>query len=214
MPRKALLRIEVVTRYLTVDSHFAAVGVVGVADDPVVGVVGRVGGAVGQRSAAARRRIRDRASQAIAHVIISVGDGGVRPRFLRQLPLIVVGIIGDARGIRHRRPLAVGPELVVVGRHDRVAAVLIHDVRQPVQRVVSIARRAEHGPRRGLPGDALPVAYFVVAEGRDRPVWVRDRTQAVQDVVAIADGFSPRRGHAALVAQNVIVVVWAWIQYS
>ena len=31
MPRKALLRIEVVARYLPIDRRFAAVGVVGVA---------------------------------------------------------------------------------------------------------------------------------------------------------------------------------------
>ena len=47
MPRKALLRIEVLACELAVERGFAAVGVVGVTDDPVVGVVGRVGGAVG-----------------------------------------------------------------------------------------------------------------------------------------------------------------------
>ena len=92
MPRKALLRIEVVARRLAVDSHFAAVGIVGVTDDPVIGIVGRVGGAVGQRSAVARRRIRNRAGEAVAHVVISVGDGGVRSGFQRQLTLVVVSI--------------------------------------------------------------------------------------------------------------------------
>ena len=35
---------------------------------------------------------------------------------------------------------------------------------------------------------------------------MRHRGKAVQGVVAVADGLGPRRGHAALVAQNVVVV--------
>ena len=140
MPRKALLRIEDVASELPVDRGFAAVGVVSVADDPVVSIVGRVGGAVGQRGAVARCRIRDGAGEPVPYVIVRVGDGRVGPGFLRQLALIVVSISRGPRAVRDAGPFAVGPQLVVVGRHDRVAAVLIHDVSQPVQRVVGVSR--------------------------------------------------------------------------
>ena len=119
---------------------------------------------IGQRCTIARRHIRDRTGQAVADVVISVGNGRVRSGFQRQLALVVVGIVRDPRSIGDAAPLAIGPELVVVGRDDRVVAIDAHDV-----------------------------------------------GQATQQIVAVADRRAARSGHADLIAQNVVVVVWAWI---
>ena len=67
------------------------------ADDPVVGIVGRVSDAGDQCGAVARRRVRDRAGEPVPYGVVGIGDGRVRPRFQRQLALIVVGIIRDER---------------------------------------------------------------------------------------------------------------------
>ena len=75
------------------------------ADDPVIGIVGRVGAAVRQKRGC---RAGHRAGEPVAHIVVTIGDGGIRPRFLRQLALIVVGIARDPRGIRDAGPLAVG----------------------------------------------------------------------------------------------------------
>ena len=61
---------EVIRRCLPADRRFAAISVVGVTDDPIIGIVGRVGDPVDQRGAAARRRIRDGAGEAVAYIVI------------------------------------------------------------------------------------------------------------------------------------------------
>ena len=83
-------------------------------------------------------RIRDRAGESIAHIIVSVGDGGVRPRLLRQFALIVVDAVRDARGIRDAGPFAVCSQQVMIVRHDGIIAVAVYDVGQAVQRIVGV----------------------------------------------------------------------------
>ena len=90
--------------------------------------------------------------------------------------------------------------------HQAIAAVVIRDVGQAVQRVVSISRRAEHRACGISTGDILPVAHFVVSERRRRPVVMRHRLQAAENVVAVADRLAARRLHGDLVAQNIVVV--------
>ena len=76
--------------------------------------------------------------------------------------MIIIGIVSRAAVCRRAAlpdavPLAVETQAVVIRRDDSICAVLVHDVRQPVERIVSVARRAEDDPDGVGAGDRLPV---------------------------------------------------------
>ena len=91
----------------------------------VVEVVGVDRRAVDQCGSIARCRVRHRAGQPVADVSVGIGDGGIRPRFPRQLALVIVGVIG--RGIAgvgsalgDAGTLAVKPQAVVILGHQSI----------------------------------------------------------------------------------------------
>lgn len=222
--------LEVVEGRLPVDRRFVAVRIVGVRDrqgssrlagDAVVVVVGVACRAVDQRDAVRQRRRggsrspRDGLGQAIADVIIAIGDGGIRPGFLGQLALIVVGVVGCAAarrlaGLGDALALAVSPQAVVGLGHQAVAAIQVCDVGQPVQQVVGVDCRAEHDPGGVRTGDALAVTHLVVQERGHGVVRVRHCAETIEHVVAIRYGLARSRkawrGRANLVAQQVVGV--------
>lgn len=98
----------------------------------------------------------------------------------------------------------------MVGRQHRARTIRVHQVRQAVQGVVGVARRAKHHRRGVLPGHALPVAHLVIGEAGEEAVRVRHGTQPVVRVVAVEDALArsrqARRLHRHLVAGHVVVV--------
>jgi len=146
--------------------------------DAVVEVVGVDRRAVDQCGSIARCRVRHRAGQPVPDVIVSIGDGGIRPRFLGQLALVVVSVVRGSiaccrAALGDALALAVRPQDVVELGHYGVAAVLVDDVGQAVQRVIGVARRAEHRACCVGAGNALAVAHLVVTKQCHGAVRVR-----------------------------------------
>ena len=92
--------LEVVARRLPIHRRLVAVEVVSVRDaavdrgNAVIEVVGVDRRTVRQQRC---RGAGDSAGQAVPDIVIAVGDSAIRPRFLGQLALVIVGVIG--RGI-------------------------------------------------------------------------------------------------------------------
>lgn len=127
-------------------------GVRGAAVDrgsPVAEVVGIDRRAVDQRGAVAGRRVRHRAGQPVADVVVAVLDVGVGAILLGQLALVVVGIDRHAAvccraALRDALTLTVEAQAVVVLGDQAAAAVAVRNVGQAVQRIVKVSCRAEH----------------------------------------------------------------------
>ena len=119
--------LKVVARRLPVYRRLVAVQIVGVAHNPVVDVIRRIGDAVWQQCS---RGAGHGAREPVADVVIAVLDVGVGTGFFGQLALVIVEVVG--RGIACRRAafddriaLAVEAQAVMVGRDDGASWVSI-----------------------------------------------------------------------------------------